>query len=309
MSNYAPSVSAGIELMGGSIDFNTGIGCTAPVGCSWDLNTFTGESQDGPEPVDENQLGGGHLNFTSNAASNVTWTLSVPAHAIQTETSEIVSFAAPGATQYPAEVNRAAHTNDTTTTAVITSYAPVQAGDLFAVMACTLAASGTITVSDPTNGTYNTSDAAITLNGIRCATFWKGNMSGSTVTITATFGTASSFTDIMMKEFANATTLDQHNLVAVTAGALGVLTGTATGTTTAANEIVFAGWACNSSCDLNVHTLTAGVNTSPWTINTFDGLGSAVGYLALSSTQTVTAVGWDNGGVNTLDVSGVMTFK
>ncbi|MGO9834891.1 MAG: hypothetical protein ACLP1X_11790, partial [Polyangiaceae bacterium] len=52
-------------------DFNTGSGL---VGQLFDTNTFTGESESGPEPVDENN-GWGHVIATTTAPLSFTWSV------------------------------------------------------------------------------------------------------------------------------------------------------------------------------------------------------------------------------------------
>lgn len=52
-------------------DYNTGSGML-PQGSFFDTNTFDGESQSGPEPVDENNAWG-HILTTSTAPVSITW--------------------------------------------------------------------------------------------------------------------------------------------------------------------------------------------------------------------------------------------
>jgi hypothetical protein len=52
-------------------DFNTGSGLTGQL---FDTNTFSGESQSGPEPVDENN-GWGHVIATTTQPVGFTWTV------------------------------------------------------------------------------------------------------------------------------------------------------------------------------------------------------------------------------------------
>jgi hypothetical protein len=66
-----PSAAGEIVFSEVMWDYNTGSGL---VGQLFDTNTFTGESESGPEPVDENN-GWGHTFTTSTAPVTFTWTL------------------------------------------------------------------------------------------------------------------------------------------------------------------------------------------------------------------------------------------
>jgi hypothetical protein len=322
--SYAPSSSAGISLFSAGVSFNTGIGCTAPSGCSWDLNTFGGESLSGPEPVDENNMGGGHLNFTSNTSGAVTWSLSSSTTAIDSYAAEAASFRAPGATLYPSEVKQIAATAASGTTLSTASYTPFPNGDtasphLLAVMACVASSvAPTITVSDAVNGSYTkvdpSSGVATLRNGVYCATFYKAAISTSTLSagITATFTSASgvSFTDIMVEEFANASTLDQHNIAAITSNAsTGALVGTSV-TTTSANEVLFGGATC-SNCNITqvggASFLGTAVTTQSWTQENNDGAGNVSGYWVVSATGTY-AVDFIDTTKGSGDCVAIMTF-
>lgn len=309
MAAYAPSASAGITLMTTAVALNTGIGCSAPSGCNFDLNTFGGESVSGPEPVDQNNMGGGHLNFVSNAAIATTWTMTNATPAITYEATDIASFAAPAATLTPSEVKQAAHSNNTTaTTVAITSYTPFQANDLLAFIVCGQS-SGTISVTDSYGShlTYNvgTNKSTTVLNGVFCETFWATNPNSTVVTITATLP-SSGFQTIMLEEFANCTTLDQSNLEAKATSANGALNGT-TVTTLHANEALFG--AALGTMDLTQTGYTVAVTTGNWTQENNDGSNNVSGYRIVSATgsygttfiDTTTLTGQG-------DVSAIMTF-
>lgn len=307
-SAYSPSSSSGIELMGSGIAFNTGIGCTAPSGCSWDLNTFGGESLSGPEPVDENNMGGGHLNFASNASTALTWTVSSTTTAIDYQITEIASFQAPGATLYPSEVKQGATSSATSSGSITLSYTPYQSGDLLAVETCSTNSSGTITVSDGTN-TYTAVDGPSTVGGVYCKTFYAASISASSVTITATYsGGNVTFHNLMVEEFANCSTLDKHSLASKTSnGTTGIITGTATGTLSNANEVIFAGATC-SNCDIATTIIQQTTfNGAPYTQENNDGAGNVTGYAVVSATTSVSPTLIDTV-TGASDSMAVMTF-
>lgn len=304
-SSYSPSASSGLSILTMAQDFDTSQNITAPSGAVFDAAYVYGQSLDGPSYPDQNN-GLAHVYFSSNSASAVTFTQASSTEMVESNSAEFVSFQASGATVGPVEVGRGAHANDSGTTAKLTSYAPFQASDLFAVIACTTATTGTITISDPTNGTYTSVDGPTNNNGVRCKTAYKSGASGSTVTITATFGTSAGFTDIMLKEFANVTTLDQHGLAANTSAANG--THTSSGfTTTSAQEAIFGAAICNS-CTLTGTTPPSGTSTTPWTQDTFDGQGQAAGHYLVSATGTYTVVMLENGAGATAGVIAWMSF-
>lgn len=308
MSNFAPSSSNGIAFYITGVAFNTMIGLSSPSSGGFDMNTYGGMSISGPEPVDENN-GGAHFTFSANTPNSLTWNMTSATLAIDAEATDIAAFQAPGATLYPAEVGSASNGATTSgTTLAIASYAPSQAGDVMAFFACTSATTGTIAISGGTN-TYTPVDGPTNLNGLRCATFYSLASSGSTTTFTATFGTTSTFRSLSVAEIANATALDAHHLVAVTSGAGGIYSPTATGTLTSANELIYSAFMCGASCDIRAAEISLGVNTSPWTFDAFDGLGNAAGFLAVGATTSITPWAFDFGGTGELGVNGMMSFK
>lgn len=305
---YAPSSSAGMSFFAGAFAGNTGISILSPPGSFWDLNTFGGESLSGPEPVEENNLGGSHLNFTSAAGAAVSWGVTDAATDVGIWATDSVSFQAPGAILYPSQVKQGAGSALTSGSSLALSYTPFQATDLLALLTCSFNTSGTITVSDGTN-TWVQVDGPVALNNsIWCATFYAANVSASAVTITATFGGgATTQRWSLVQEFANATTLDQHNLANATSDATtGILIGTATATTTRANEVIFGAATCGG-CDLPSGSGTALYNTGSWTNNVFDGLGNVAGYHVVSSPGAFAAQFIDSQ-LNWPDSVAIMTF-
>jgi hypothetical protein len=310
-TNYTPSASAGITLYGIAVEFNILTTFSVLSGGLMDMNTAGGQSLSGPSVPDQNN-GGGHITFASNAANNLTWNLSDSATAIGVEATEIDSFQAPGATLNPMVVKQANNESATNNGSIaVTSYVPYQSGDILAVHTCSTNSSGTITISDPTNGTYTTADGPTNFAsaGVYCKTAYVTNIAATTVTITATYsGGNTTFHNIMVWEIANATAIDKHNLVGVTSSTNGLITGTSSGTLSFANEVAVGGIACNNTCDYSANQITAGVNLQPWTINIIDAAGHIGEFLSTAATTAIAASGWDKGGTGLAEVSSLMTF-
>ena len=71
---YTPSTPGEFVFVETMWDLNTGSGL---LGGLFDTNTFTGESQSGPEPVDQNN-GWGHFVATTTQTIDLTWTFEYP---------------------------------------------------------------------------------------------------------------------------------------------------------------------------------------------------------------------------------------
>lgn len=305
-SNYAPGSSAGITLAVMSQNSNTTIGVTAPsspVGYI-DVNTVGSENLDGPYPVDENNAAG-HWYHTANTPVNLTWTETNSIGAVAGINLEIASFPTPSATRYPHAV-QAVINNAGSGTTVTASVTPKYAGSTLAVYEVQSATSGTITCSDPTNGSYTAVDGPTNLAGQREATFYMKNIAITAVTITCTHTAGAA--GIFVVEVANASTtapLDQHNLEAKTSNAsTGVITGTAV-TTTSANEcaVGFANVAGTAIRELGFYTAAY-----PWTVWNYDTGGNPVETATLGAAGSVSTLFIDSN-TNASDSSAIMTFK
>lgn len=282
LSTFTPSSSAGIVISGMSQAFNTSTLASSPA--VFDCNFVGGQSISGPSVPDQNN-GCSHYYYSSNANQNIVFTQSATATAVQAANTQVAAFQAPSATLTPSVVNGAANSASTSgTTVALTSYVPYQAGDSFAVIACTTVTTGTISVSDTVN-TYTTVDTAVNNNGNRCQTFDSISIAATTVTITATFGTTNTFRQIYLYEMANVTGLDKHNIVASTSSS-SVYTGTAL-TTTHANEVLIGFVPGCSNCNVQAPSgggTSPGVTTSPWSQTLSEAGNNGAGYRVVNAT-------------------------
>lgn len=325
ITNYTPTSSAGVAFYTTAVTNNTFIGLTAPTGGQYDGAFYGGESLNGPDPVDQNQ-GPGHYYYSSNAEFNVTWTLTGGSNPPANSTTDVVSFQSPGATLYPVSAAGNGAGNQSgglSTTIALASYAPYQSGDGLGVFTCALGiSSGTITVSDPTNGTYTQVVAPTSVSNASgnwyCGLFSKFSISASTVTITATFSAGGSSTGmtIMAQECAECTAVDLSAITTVTTTTGGVFTGPSTGTLNVANEFIAAFFKCSGGCNLltNETSMPSGFNSMPWSNNVTDrpnvnwtGISQ---YASVSATTSIAAGnGADSGGASgTAEVAAYLTF-
>jgi hypothetical protein len=226
--------------------------------------------------------------------------------------SEAASFQSPGATLYPSEVKQGATSSAVSGSSIALTYTPYQAGDLLAVMVCSTNTSGTITLSDTVN-TWVAVDGPTALNGgTYCKTFYATGIAATALTgataLTASFsGGAVTFHDILLEEFANASTLDKHNLVNTTSSTGGALTGTGV-LTTSANEAMFGGALC-ANCNISTSAFpNVTVSTASWTQENNDGAGNVSGYWVVSATGTYAVAFIDAQGTGNADVTAIMTF-
>lgn len=307
MTGWVPSASAGISIAANSFDFNTSLGTT--VG-GQDCFTFGGQSLSGPSYPDQNN-GCSHWSFSNNTPHDITWNVLSSSQDVQVAAQTEMGFQAPAATLYPVAVKHiSASATASATTVATASYTPVHSGD---TLACFVHAfgitTGTISVADPTNGTYTAVDGPLNAAGARSATFYEKNISATAVVITATFGTTNTQRSIMCTEYANVSTtapLDQHNLLAATAGTGGLITGTSV-TTLSANEGLFGAVLCANNCLVSNGTFSGA--QQPWTQGNGDTFDNVTVYLSSGATNSFAVTVLDSGGNGSADLASIMTFQ
>ena len=166
---------------------------------------------------------------------------------------------------------------------------------------------GTISVADPTNGTYSAVDGPSNIAGARSATFYEKNISASAVVITATLEpptrNGQSCVRVRQREYHGTPRSTQPG--GGDGGYGRVITGTSV-TTGFANEGLFGAVLCANSC------LIGGPGSGPvqpWTIGSGDAFDNISMYLSSGAIGSFTVQALDSGGPGSADLAAIMTFN
>jgi hypothetical protein len=245
-----PGNDRGLVLTSISVDLNTVTGLTG--GGLVDTNRCGGCSVDGPISVDEND-GWGHYWITSNNLLPITWTFLAGDEGIGGWAADAVAFNALHAHIYPNYEQSVACKATTTDNTVTCDYTPLQPNNsTLAIMAGTTATNGGISLSDTAGNTIEMTNPATGWSEGELATFYVPQaISQTPTTFTVTYGTSSTFRDIIIDDFSGLSLVDSHSIATPLSGPGGNFN-TGPWTTRETDEVIWGGALCHSTCDLSI---------------------------------------------------------